>query len=49
MQVPSTITVANGHNNNLINGFIQDETFQMDIPDKLTGIIYLFFFKLFLE
>jgi hypothetical protein len=40
MQVPSTITVVNSHNNEnqtKLHGFMQDETFPMDIPDKLTG------------
>ena len=41
MQVPSTITVVNGHNENPTNnlhGFHHDDrTFPMDIPDKLTG------------
>jgi hypothetical protein len=45
MQVPSTITVSNGHGDNQTNlrGFHrQDGAFPMEIPDTLTGEFLLF-------
>lgn len=44
MQVPSTITLTNGNSNrnmnnvSSFNGFPDNMTFPMDIPDKLTSM-----------
>lgn len=37
MQVPTTITLNNGHQRNHSNYFVENATFAMEMPDKLTS------------